>query len=119
MYLCCPVGEFTPPPIPPLLEFGLEGSVPGDRDNGEVECVCGEWRDVSAVVVAPGFVEVVIVRGVEEEFEEECVVVEEVVCVCVLVEGEGPFPCWRAECARKAARKFERKGRFVGILNLF
>jgi hypothetical protein len=41
---------------------------PGDRERGEVECVRGEWRDVSAAVVAPdpfGFVAVVIDRGCE------------------------------------------------------
>lgn len=34
-------------------------------------------------------------------------------------EGEEvAFPCWRAEWARKAARKLERKGRFDGIFAL-
>jgi len=75
--------------------------------------VRGECREVSAVVVAPGFDVVVIVRGVAAE---ACAWEEVVVCVC-WEEGDGvAFPCWMAECARKAARKLERKGRFVGML---
>ena len=33
--------------------------------KGLAECVRGEWRVDSAAVVAPGFVDVVIVRGFE------------------------------------------------------
>lgn len=47
--------------------------VPGDVLNGLAECVRGEWRVERAAAVAPGFVDVVIVRGFE-------VCVEEVVC---------------------------------------
>jgi len=83
MYLCCPPtppGLPTPPAPPtPIFELGLEGSVPGDRLKGEVECVRGECRDVRADVVAPGFVDVVIVRGVEEgDVTLVCVVEEDV-----------------------------------------
>lgn len=66
---------------------------------------------MSAVVVAP-FVLVVIVRGEDvvpvDGYWEEGWEGEDV--------GEA-FDCWvvRAEWARKAARKLERKGRFVGI----
>jgi hypothetical protein len=42
--------------------------------NGLAECVRGEWSVESAAVVAPGFADVVIVRGFEG-----CV--DEVVCV--------------------------------------
>jgi len=92
--------------IGPLL-----GPGPGDLLKGEAECVRGEWRDVSAVVVAPadGFVDVVIVLGCDGE--EECG------CVFWDVEGEDvALPCWMAECARKAARKFAKNGRWVDIL---
>jgi len=88
------------------------GSGPGDRDSGEDE-VRGECREVNAVVVAPGFDEVVMVRGFEGEV---CVVM---LVECVGCEEEEAFPCWIAECARKAARKFERKGRLVGIFAVF
>lgn len=47
--------------------------VPGDVLNGLAEFVRGEWRVERAAAVAPGFVDVVIVRGFE-------VCVEEVVC---------------------------------------
>jgi hypothetical protein len=68
---------------------------------------------VRAVVVAPGFVDVVIVRGLEVVvFGYEEVLGEEWE---VDVGWEEAFPCWMAEWARKAARKLERKGRFVGI----
>lgn len=83
------------------------GPVPGDLLNGDVECVRGECKEVKAVVVAPadgGLVEVLIVRGCEGEV---CV-------VCVLEEDEGEevaLPCWIAECALKAARKLDKKGR--------
>jgi len=79
--------------------------------------VRGEWREVSAVVVAPGLVVavVVMVRGFEGEVGLwVCEAVE--VCACCEEGDEVAFPCWRAECARKAARKLERKGRFVGII---
>lgn len=39
--------------------------VPGEVLNGLAECVRGEWRVESAAVVAPGLVDVVIVRGFE------------------------------------------------------
>jgi hypothetical protein len=78
--------------------------------------VRGEWRDVRADVVAPGLVDVVIVRWeAPEEGEVVWVVDVEVVWVCVEEGWEEAFPCCRAECARKAATKLERKGRFVGI----
>ena len=100
-------------------------SVPGERERGDVECVRGECKVDNAVVVAPGF-EVVedIVRGcVDEGVDAEVVVV----CVDCEVgdmledgeEAELALPCWRAECARKAARKLERKGRWVGMLLIF
>jgi hypothetical protein len=65
--------------------------------------VRGEWRDVSAAVVAPdplGFVAVVIDRGCDGD----------AVCVFWDVEAkeegeEVAFPCWIAEWALKAARK--------------
>jgi hypothetical protein len=69
--------------------------------------VRGDWRAVIAVVVAPeGLVDVVMVRGCEGEGPGE-------VCACCVVgEGDGvALPCWMAECALKAARKFEKKGR--------
>lgn len=89
------------------------GEVPGEVDNGEVECVRGECNDVSAAEVAPPvagcFEEVVIERGCEGCDEVAC-------CVVCVVEEEGvavvvAFPCGMAVCARKAARKFDRKGR--------
>jgi hypothetical protein len=86
---------------------------PGDRERGEVECVRGEWRDVSAAVVAPdpfGFVAVVIDRGCDGD--EACVFGD----VEVREVGEDvAFPCWIAEWALKAARKLAKKGRWVGI----
>lgn len=109
MYRCCPVGD----PTPPILELG---SGPGLRLKGDVLCVRGECKVVRAEVVAPGLVavEVVMVRGFDGE-DTPCEV--DVLCVCEEEEGdEDAFPCCRAECARKAARKLERKGRFVGIL---
>lgn len=30
-----------------------------------------------------------------------------------LCDGVGDTGCWKVDCARKAARKFDRKGRFV------
>lgn len=98
---------------------GLSGEGAGLRLKGLVEWVRGEWRVVSAVVVAPApgleEVEVVMVRGAE------AVAGYEVVGWCVEEEGfetEEGFACVlvRAEWARKAARKLERKGRLVGIL---
>jgi len=69
----------------------------------------------SAVVVGPGFdvVDVDIVRGEETVCEGE----EVVVCVCWDEEGEEDafVCCWRAEWALNAARKLDKKGRFVGI----
>jgi hypothetical protein len=86
----------------------LEG--PGDRLNGDVECVRGECNADSAVVVAlEGFVDVVMDRGCDGE----------VVCVwcCEGEEGEGvALPCCMALCARKAARTLAKKGRWVGIV---
>jgi len=57
IYLCCCVfvGE-------PTVFSGA-----GLRESGDVEWVRGECREVSAVVVAPGLVVVVIVRGFEGE----------------------------------------------------
>ena len=52
---------------------------PGDGLKGLAEWVRGEWRVDSAVVVAPGFVDVVIVRGFEGWGVEE---VAWDVCVC-------------------------------------
>jgi len=82
--------------------------------------VRGECKEVSAVVVAPGLVVVVVVvmvRGFEGEVGLwVCEAVE--VCACCEEGEEVAFPCWRAECARKAARKLERKGRFVGIISI-
>jgi len=85
---------------------------PGDRLNGDVECVRGEWRADNAVVVAlEGFVEVVIDRGCEgDEVWAWC---------CEGEEGEVvalPCWCWMALWARKAARKLAKKGRWVGIV---
>jgi hypothetical protein len=82
---------------------------PGDRLNGDVECVRGECRAERAVVVAlEGFVEVVMVRGWDGE--EACW------CCCEGDEGEDvALPCM-ALCALKAARKLARKGRWVGIV---
>jgi hypothetical protein len=60
------------------------------------------------VVVAPdGFAEVAMDRGCDGE----------VVCWCCCEGEEGEdvaFP-WIALCARKAARKLAKKGRWVGI----
>jgi hypothetical protein len=97
---CCVLGE-------------VDGvSVPGERLNGEVECVRGEWRVDSAAVVAPGFEEDVMARGC---VDEEGVAVL-VVCEGWEVDGEEAFPCWMAECALNAARKLAKKGRWVGIV---
>jgi len=56
-----------------------------------------------------------IARGVDVlEVEVEVEVLAEVVCVaCAEDDVEGAFEgdCWIAECARKAARKFEKNGR--------
>jgi hypothetical protein len=85
---------------------------PGDRLSGEVECVLGEWRAESAVVVAPdGLADVVIERGCDGD--------EVWVCVWCWEGEEGEevaFPCWMALWARKAARKLAKKGRWVGIV---
>jgi hypothetical protein len=89
-----------PSAVPAPGEF--EG--PGDRLNGDVECVRGEWRAESAVVVAlEGFVEVVMVRGCEGEE----------VCWCCWEgdEGEDVALPWMALCALNAARKLAKKGR--------
>lgn len=90
--------------------FPGEFEGPGDRLNGLAECVRGEWRAESAVVVAPdGFEDVAMERGCEGE--EACW------CCCEGEEGEDvAFPCWMAEWARKAARKLAKKGRWVGIV---
>lgn len=68
---------------------------------------------MSAVVVAPdGFVDVVIVRGCEGDDAA-------VACGCDEDEAAGDgvaFPCWMAEWALNAARKFAKKGRCVGML---
>jgi len=86
------------------------GPVPGDVERGEVECVRGEARAVSAEVVAPGLeveADVVMVRGCEGEDA----VVWALVCGCCEEEGEGVLPCWMAEWALNAARKLAKKGR--------
>lgn len=90
------------------------GPVPGDVERGDVECVRGEARAVSADVVAPvpGFedadAEVVMVRGCEGD--------ELLGWVCCEEAGEGlALPCWMAEWALKAARKLAKKGRCVGM----
>lgn len=89
-------------------------------DNGEVECVRGECREVRAavvVVVAPLEVValVVMVRGEECEGEAAAVVLDWVGCDDETL-GVGLPCCCKAECARKAERKEERKGWFEGIL---
>ena len=63
--------------------------------------------------MAPGLVLVVIVRGFEGEVCD-CVVDE--VCEGCDEDAEEALPCCMAEWARKAARKFERKGRLVGMV---
>jgi len=85
MYLCCCV----------LVGDPTVFSGAGLRERGEVEWVRGEWREVSAVVVAPGFVEdVVIDRG----FEAAVCVCEGLECACACGEDEEvAFPCWMAE----------------------
>jgi hypothetical protein len=67
--------------------------------------------------VAPDFEVVVMVRG----FEGCCCWAEVVEVWDGWEEGEAEeaLPCWIAEWALKAARKFERKGRWVGILASF
>jgi hypothetical protein len=92
----------------PAVPGEFEG--PGDRLNGDVECVRGECNADSAVVVAPeGFVDVVMDRGCDGE--EVCV------WCCEGEEGEGvALPCCMALCARKAARTLAKKGRWVGIV---
>ena len=57
---------------------------------------------------------VAIERGCEGD-EEVVVCVECEVWDEVTVAAEVAFPVWKAERARKAARKFERKGRCVDI----
>lgn len=56
------------------MGYSAFGEVPGEVDKGEVECVRGECKEVSAVVVAPEgcFVVVVIVRGWEADVECWC-----------------------------------------------
>jgi hypothetical protein len=89
-----------PSAAPVLGEF----EEPGDRLNGDVECVRGECNAESAVVVAlEGFVEVVMVRGCEGE--EACW------CCCEGEEGEDVAFPWIALCALNAARKLAKKGR--------
>lgn len=77
------------------------GPVPGEVDRGDVECVRGDARAVSADVVAPDLeevdveVEVVIVRGCEGEL---VVVVWLLVCACCEEDGDGlALPCCIAE----------------------
>ena len=65
----------------------------------------GEWRDVSAAEVAPVLEDVVMVRGCEGEVAAGCV-----------VEGGEVLGWGIVECARKAARKEAKKGRWVGIV---
>ena len=100
-------GIYRPFCIPSVAAGEFAG--PGDRLSGEVECVLGECSAESAVVVAPeGFVDVVMERGCDGE---------EVVGWCCEGEvGEDVAFCWMAEWARKAARKFAKKGRWVGIV---
>lgn len=89
---------------------------PGDRESGEVGWI-GDCSVFNAAVVGPALLAVAIVRG----FEGVLVVVAEVVVGetwvgCEDGEEEAPLP-WMAEWARKAARKFAKKGRWVvGIL---
>lgn len=71
-------------------------------------CVRGDVSAVSAEVVAPGFADVVIVRGCEGD----------VVCDCVFEDEDATpadavvaLPAWTAEWARNAAMKFAKKGR--------
>lgn len=95
---------------------------PGDRDKGEVECARGECRAVRAVVVAPaaGLEEVAIERGWEgllDVDEEEGDVVCVVWDVGGTVGGDDALDCCdSADWARKAARKFAKKGLWVGIV---
>jgi len=99
------------------FEFVCEGDSPGERDNGEVD-VRGECRVVKAAEVTPDFAveEVAIARGFE--IVATVCVFEDMFVECVGCEDETEVACpvFRAECARKAERKLERKGRFVGIL---
>jgi hypothetical protein len=59
---------------------------------------------VSAADVAPVFEDVVMERGCEGEV------------VGWVEEGGDALPCGMVECARKAARKEAKKGRWVGML---
>lgn len=93
--------------------------VPGERDNGDVECVRGERIWVSALVVAPEDL-VFIERGCEGAFAD-VVDVEREGCD----DGETPFDvdgpldcCWMAEWARNAARKFEKNGRSDAMVRI-
>jgi len=85
-----------------------------------VEVARGECSWFKAVVVAPEAL-VAIERGCEgEELVAELgnVLLDvDVPWLGCEVEGVGPFDCcWMAECARKAARKLAKKGRWVGIV---
>jgi hypothetical protein len=94
---------------------------PGDRDRGEVD-VCwvvrADWKVCTAVVVGPTARDFdVIARG----FEGGDVTCVEDVAVwwedCCDEDGEEA--CEMAEWTRKAARKFERNGRLVGMTILW
>ena len=104
---------------------------PGDREYGDAECCRVGWNCAvawTAEVVGPepgAPALVVIVRGLEEAFcdvdvefevEEECVYVVCGEAVVVVVEDEGAFG--RAECALKAARKLDMKGRLVDMVTV-
>lgn len=73
------------------------------------ECSCPR---AVAVALAGVLVVVEIVRGLDAV----CACEEDAVCEGCEALGEGPFCCWMAEWARKAARKFAKKGRWVDIV---